>query len=296
MNASFSNGRYSVCTCVLKTRAATGQHWEVVDFQAGYWEQDCDRCEPPFYRFPTKKHMDCGRCEWGTISPRFNVFLLQNVNAGRCEPPFYREVSHKKNQNCGRCERGATRFFYTNGSAGHCEPPFYREASKKQNCRHCERGTISPRFNAFLLQNGIAGRCEPPFYREASRKKSNRIVDDMKKAPFRQDPTYFFYKMVVRRCEPPFFREASHQINKTVDVVSEAPFRQDSTHFFYKMVVLDVVNHLFIERLPAKKKQQDCGRYEWGTISPRSNVFLLQNDSAGRCEPQFDRDTSHKKK
>ena len=31
------------------------------------------------------------------MSPRFNVFLLQNGSAGRCEPPFfYREASHKK--------------------------------------------------------------------------------------------------------------------------------------------------------------------------------------------------------
>ena len=161
MNASFSNGRYSVCTCVLKTRAATGQHWEVVDFQAGYWEQDCDRCEPPFYRFPTKKHMDCGRCEWGTISPRFNVFLLQNVNAGRCEPPFYREVSHKKKSE-----------LWTLWARHHF--------AKMQRVSSTQMVVLDIVHHHFI-----------------ERLPKSRIVDIVSEAPFRQDSMRFFYKMVL---------------------------------------------------------------------------------------------------
>ena len=51
------------------------------------------------------------------------MFLLQNGRVQRCEPPFCREASHQK---------------------------------KPQDCGRCERGTISPRFNVFLLQNGRA--------------------------------------------------------------------------------------------------------------------------------------------
>ena len=42
---------------------------------------------------------------------------------------------------------------------------------------------------------------------------------------------------------------------RIVDVVSGAPFRQESTCFFYKMVGSNVANHHFVERLPPKKEQ-----------------------------------------
>ena len=75
--------------------------------------------------------------------------------------------------------------------------------------------------------------------REASHKK-NRIVDVVGEAPFRQDPTRFFYKMVVLDVVNHHFVERlpTKKNSRIVDVVSEAPFRQDSTRFFYKMVGL----------------------------------------------------------
>ena len=114
-----------------------------------------------------------------------------------------------------------------------------RFPTKKKNCGHCEWGTISPRFSAFLLQNGSAGRCEPPFYGEASRKKkSSRIVDVVSEAPFHQDSTYFFYKTVMLDIVNHHFIKRFPKKKKIVDVVSETPFHQDPTHFLHKMVGL----------------------------------------------------------
>ena len=40
---------------MLKTRVATGQHWEFGPFRVGYWQQGCGRCEAPFYREASPK-------------------------------------------------------------------------------------------------------------------------------------------------------------------------------------------------------------------------------------------------